>query len=43
MVGVAVTLRYIPVREDLEKPVEFDNRTNKQRIAVESVEPGDVW
>jgi regulator of RNase E activity RraA len=42
LVGTAFTLRYIPVREDLEKPGEFDNRTNKQRIAVESVGPGDV-
>jgi hypothetical protein len=42
MAGRAFTLRYIPVREDLEMPGEFDNRTNKQRIAVESVGPGDV-
>src|SRR5436190_16020512 len=42
LAGQAFTLRYIPVREDLEKPGEFDNRTNKQRIAVESVGPGDV-
>jgi regulator of RNase E activity RraA len=42
LAGQAFTLRYIPVREDLERPGEFDNRTNKQRIAVESVGPGDV-
>jgi regulator of RNase E activity RraA len=42
LAGQAVTLRYIPVREDLERPGEFDNRTNKQRIAVELVGPGDV-
>jgi regulator of RNase E activity RraA len=42
MAGQAFTLRYIPVREDLERPGEFDNRTNKQRVAVESVGPGDV-
>src|SRR5436190_10487917 len=41
LAGTAFTLRYIPVREDLEKPGEFDNRTNKQRIAVESVGPGE--
>jgi len=42
LAGQAFTLRYIPVREDLERPGEFDNRTNMQRIAVESVGPGDV-
>jgi regulator of RNase E activity RraA len=42
LAGQAFTLRYIPVREDLERPGEFDNRTNKQRIAVESLGPGDV-
>lgn len=31
MAGQAVTLRYIPAREDLERGGEFDNRTNKQR------------
>src|SRR5215207_11109122 len=42
LAGQAFTLRYIPVREDLERPGEFDNRTNKQRLAVEAVGPGDV-
>jgi len=42
LVGQAFTLRYIPVREDLERTGEFDNRTNQQRVAVESVGPGDV-
>ena len=42
MVGQAFTLRYIPLREDLEASGEFNNLTNKQRIAVESVGPGDV-
>ena len=42
LVGQAFTLRYIPVREDLERAGEFDNRTNQQRVAVESVGPGDV-
>lgn len=42
MAGQAVTLRYIPAREDLERGGEFDNRTNKQRVAVEMVGPGDV-
>lgn len=42
MVGRAVTLRYIPARQDLAPDIEFDNRRNKQRIAVELVGPGDV-
>ncbi|MGH2559430.1 MAG: ribonuclease activity regulator RraA [Thermomicrobiales bacterium] len=42
LAGQAFTLRYIPMREDLERSQDFDNRTNKQRIAVESVGPGDV-
>ncbi len=42
MAGQAYTLRYIPSREDLERFGEFDNTRNKQRIAVESVGPGDV-
>src|SRR5207302_7353418 len=42
LAGQAFTLRYIPAREDLEPPGETDNRTSKQRIAVESVGPGDV-
>jgi regulator of RNase E activity RraA len=42
LAGQALTLRYIPAREDLERGGDFDNRTNKQRIAVELVGPGDV-
>lgn len=42
LVGQAVTLRYIPAREDLERTGEFNNLTNKQRLAVEQVGPGDV-
>jgi regulator of RNase E activity RraA len=42
MAGQAVTLRYIPAREDLEPTGDYDNQTNRQRIAVESVGPGDV-
>jgi regulator of RNase E activity RraA len=42
MAGQALTLRYIPAREDLERSQEFNNLTNKQRIAVEMVGPGDV-
>jgi regulator of RNase E activity RraA len=43
MVGYAFTLRYIPMREDLDlQRVEYDNDTNIQRIVVEEIGPGDV-
>ena len=45
LVGKAYTLRYIPMREDLDADAldgRFDNLTNPQRIAVEHVGPGDV-
>lgn len=42
LVGYAFTLRYVPMREDLDLSSDFDNTTNLQRIAVESVGPGDV-
>ncbi len=42
LAGRAFTLRYIPAREDLEFSAEFNNVTNKQRIAVEQVGQGDV-
>lgn len=42
MVGYAFTLRYIPAREDLGVSSHFDNTTNPQRIAVESVGQDDV-
>lgn len=42
LVGYAFTLRYIPMREDLDLSGDFDNWTNQQRIAVETVGPGDV-
>jgi regulator of RNase E activity RraA len=42
MIGQAFTLRFVPTRPDLDPTGEFDNTTNKQRIAVESVGPGDV-
>ena len=40
MVGIARTLRYLPMREDLV-PV-YATRTNAQREAVESLQPGEV-
>jgi regulator of RNase E activity RraA len=42
LVGQAVTLRYIPARDDLEPTGDYDNRTNKQRLVIEMVGPGDV-
>ncbi|HEX2035580.1 MAG TPA: ribonuclease activity regulator RraA [Chloroflexota bacterium] len=45
LVGQAYTLRYIPMREDLDHEAlegRFDNLTNPQRIAIEHVGPGDV-
>lgn len=42
MVGYAFTLRYIPAREDLDRSTDYDNWTNPQRVAVESVGPQDV-
>lgn len=42
LVGYAFTLRYAPMREDLDLQVDFDNLTNVQRLAVEAVGPGDV-
>lgn len=42
MVGRAFTLRYVPIREDLDKAVEYNNDNNIQRLAVEQVGKGDV-
>ena len=41
LVGRARTLRYVPTRADIEQ-LEYDNRTNYQRLAIESIEPGEV-
>lgn len=42
MVGYAFTLRYAPMREDLDLQVDFNNLTSVQRLAVEAVGPQDV-
>lgn len=43
LVGQAFTLRYVPVRGELEHArARFDNTTNVQRLAVERVGPGEV-
>ncbi len=41
MAGRAFTLRYIPAREDLTD-VPMDNLTDKQRVGIEQLTPGDV-
>lgn len=42
MAGYAFTLRYAPAREDVGTGLDFDNRTNIQRLAVESVSQREV-
>jgi regulator of RNase E activity RraA len=42
LVGYAFTLRYIPAREDLDLEVDYDNLTNPQRVAVETIGPEEV-
>lgn len=42
LVGRALTLRYVPARDDIGTGASFDNRTNVQRIAIETAGPGDV-
>src|SRR5262245_44759390 len=42
LVGYAFTLRYVPAREDVAFNATFDNETDVQRLAIESVGPGDV-
>ncbi len=43
LVGQAFTLRYVPVRGELEHGrARFDNTTNVQRLAVERIGPGEV-
>lgn len=42
VVGTAFTLRYAPAREDIGISAHYDNETNVQRVAVESIAPGDV-
>lgn len=42
LVGQAFTLRYVPVRAELDQGARYDNTTNVQRIAVERIGPGEV-
>lgn len=42
MVGSARTLRYIPMREDIDTLETLGARNNAQRVLVESIGPGEV-
>lgn len=42
MVGQAFTLRYIPAREDLDTVQAFKDPKHPQRLAVETVPPGQI-
>lgn len=42
MVGQAFTLRHIPAREDIDRREIFRDPHHPQRVAVETVGPGDV-
>lgn len=42
MVGEAFTLRYIPAREDLNGPAEYEDRSHPQRRAIEECPAGAV-
>lgn len=42
MIGEAVTLRYIPAREDLDRLEVFDDYDHPQRLAIECTGPGRV-
>jgi len=42
MVGTAFTLRYAPAREDIGISAHYDNSRNVQRLAVESIEEGEI-
>lgn len=42
LIGRAFTLRYAPTREDVGFQVDYDNDSDLQRIAVETIPPGAV-
>lgn len=42
LAGYAMTLRFIPAREDLDLRLDIDNATNPQRIAVETIARDEV-
>lgn len=43
MVGTAFTLRYIPMREDLDTSESLGNPEHPQRKGIELIEPGEVF
>lgn len=42
MIGEAVTLRYVPAREDLDQLDVYDDYDHPQRVAIETAGPGQV-
>tara|TARA_B100000676_G_scaffold311270_1_gene380531 strand:+ start:1449 stop:2165 length:717 start_codon:yes stop_codon:yes gene_type:complete len=42
LVGEAVTLRFIPMREDLATPASLADRNNPQRVAIDNIPAGAV-
>lgn len=43
LVGVATTLRFIPMREDMSTPDIRADRENPQRVAIDTIKPGPFW
>ena len=43
MVGRAFTLRYLPMREDMDGGMGLDDLTNLQRKGVEQIGPGEIF
>lgn len=43
LVGTAFTLRYVPMREDLDTPESLGNPEHPQRKGIEMIEPGEVF
>ena len=42
LVGVATTLRFIPMREHMSTPDILADRENPQRVAIDTIEPGAI-
>ena len=42
LVGVATTLRFIPMREDMSTPDILADRENPQRVAIDTIDPGAI-
>ncbi|MGB0554508.1 MAG: hypothetical protein ACPGQV_18380 [Alphaproteobacteria bacterium] len=42
MVGEAVTLRFIPMREDISTPAILADKQNPQRVVIDTIPEGAV-